>query len=255
MSVTATALRRRFVPVGTRMSPCSYQGIIVPSRSLASGAELASLAWKHFDKEMAAAYTPPNTWYTNKSFFSHVENQITFSSGWLVVGRREQLIKEGDYLAGNIAGTHPWVIVQGADGKLNGFYNVCRHHAAQIVDEGEGSLHSSSPRESSTPPRFVCPYHGWQYTLEGKLTKATQLKGCLNFKPRENGLRPILVDHIGPWIFARLNTENSTGSLLGDQPDMKEFFEMLQATRYSELVHVRSKSYELKCNYKVSIFY
>lgn len=43
----------------------------------------------------------------------------------------------------------------------------------------------------------------------------------------------------------------SKGSLLADQPDMEEFFAMLDESGYDNLVHVHSKSYTIQCNYKV----
>ncbi len=69
----------------------------------------------------------------------------------------------------------------------------------------------------------------------------------------DNGLLPMLVDEIGPWIFLRADTTDSSGSLLTDQPDMKNFFDMLEKTDYENLVHVESRSYHIQCNYKVFI--
>ena len=53
---------------------------------------------------------------------------------------------------------------------LRAFFNVCRHHA-NILVEGEGKK-----------DQFVCCYHGWTYSLEGRLVKATSMKGIQDFK-------------------------------------------------------------------------
>ena len=177
---------------------------------------------------------------------------------------------------------------------LNAFFNVCRHHAAQIHDDGNGSI---------VGDRMICPYHGWEYTLHGRLAKATYMKGCKNFKAKDNGLIPIEMDTLGPWTFLNLNGQdnrdnisssssssssndlnnnnndvsgdtsasndinnNSNGSnyndnmnktmkskLFHDQPDMKICHQLLKQTNYDQLIHIKTKKYHLKCNWKVFI--
>ena len=54
---------------------------------------------------------------------------------------------------------------------LRAFYNVCRHHAAKVVTEPCGSasiLH--------------CPYHGWNYGLDGSLKGMPEFDGVKNFE-------------------------------------------------------------------------
>lgn len=123
------------------------------------------------------------------------------------------------------------------------FYNICRHHAAQILDDGQGSLQGG---------RMVCPYHGWEYTADGRLAKAVKMKGCKNFEPKNYGLVPITVDHLGPWLFVNSDPDSS-GSILEDQPDMHKFWEILEDSGVNELQHVAHRRYRLDCNWKVFI--
>lgn len=53
----------------------------------------------------------------------------------------------------------PVILVRGDDGVVRAFVNVCRHRGAQVCKNGTGTVQ-----------RFVCPYHAWQYDLQGKLT-------------------------------------------------------------------------------------
>lgn len=53
----------------------------------------------------------------------------------------------------------PLVLVRGDDGRVRAFLNACRHRGAALCKDGQGRM-----------DRFVCPYHAWQYDLEGKLT-------------------------------------------------------------------------------------
>jgi choline monooxygenase len=149
---------------------------IIPHSVSVKRFSIKSLEWKLSKEPIESAFTPPSSWYTSKEFYEKVEKQITFPNSWLLIGNKSSFKKAGDYLAGNVLG-NPWVVVQTEDGQLKGHYNVCRHHAAQLVNDGSGDL-------SKTSNRFTCPYHGWQYTTDGRLAKATQMKGCLNFKAR-----------------------------------------------------------------------
>jgi choline monooxygenase len=191
-----------------------------------------------------SSYTPPSSWYTDPLFYNEIEMKYTFQR-WIYGGRKDLLKQHGDYIAGTI-GNEPYVIVNNNEGhtqQYKAFYNVCRHHAAQICDEGNGNLDKS---------RFVCPYHGWEYTLDGKLAKATHMKGCQNFKPKDNGLLPIKIDTLGPWLFVNTG-QSETNSLFGDQLDMKQFHTILHETHYEDMVHVCHKRYHIKCNWKVFI--
>ena len=53
----------------------------------------------------------------------------------------------------------PLILVRGADGVARAFLNACRHRGAQLCQHGTGKAE-----------RFVCPYHAWQYDIQGKLT-------------------------------------------------------------------------------------
>ena len=48
--------------------------------------------------------------------------------------------------------------------------------------------------------RFVCPYHGWTYSTNGRLIKAKRLKGIEDFKAKNFGLKPIQVKQWGPAV-------------------------------------------------------
>ena len=88
-------------------------------------------------------------------------------------------------LRAELAG-EPLVIVRGSDGQLRAFYNVCRHHAAAVVTEEQG-----------TASIFRCPYHGWSYGLDGSLKGAPEFEGVCGFDRSQNGLVPVRVEDVG----------------------------------------------------------
>ena len=198
--------------------------------------------WPTADLGLSKASTPPTSWYTEKEFLMKVEKEHTFRN-WLNIGHVQALQNEGDYLACTIL-DQPIVVVKSKEGTINAFYNVCRHHAAQICDDGQGSIGPNG--------RFTCPYHGWQYNSEGKLTKAIKMKGCENFSAKEFGLHSLPVQIVGPWVyvnFSPLKTKN----IYEDVPDLGEMTKMLEGADYHKLLHYKSRNYVINCNWKVFI--
>ncbi len=113
---------------------------------------------------LADAATIPGPWYVDPRI-AELEAQTVFSKTWQLVGRVEQVEKPGQFVTASVAG-EPIVVVRGNDGVLRGFYNVCRHHAAAVVTEpcGQASI-------------LHCPYHGWNYGLDGSLKGMPEFDG------------------------------------------------------------------------------
>ena len=124
------------------------------------------------------ASTISGPWYVD-SRIAELEAQTVFSKTWQMVGRLEQVEKPGQFVTASIAG-EPIVVVRGNDDVLRGFYNVCRHHAAAVVTEpcGQASI-------------LHCPYHGWNYGLDGSLKGMPEFDGVKNFERQQNGLVPV----------------------------------------------------------------
>src|ERR1700721_108786 len=124
---------------------------------------------------LAEASTIPAPWYVD-SRIAELEIGAVFSKTWQVVGRIEQVEKPGQFVTATLAG-EPIVVVRGNDGVLRGFYNVCRHHAAAVVTEpcGQASI-------------LHCPYHGWNYGLDGSLKGMPEFDGVKDFDGQQNAL-------------------------------------------------------------------
>src|SRR5262250_755076 len=143
---------------------------------------------------LSEAATIPAPWYVDARI-ADLEIQNVFSKTWQVIGRTDQVEKAGDFITFTLAG-EPIVAVRGSDGQLRAFYNVCRHHAAKVVTEPCGSaaiLH--------------CPYHGWNYGLDGSLKGMPEFDGVKNFERQENGLVPIKVETWEAFVLVNLDPE------------------------------------------------
>src|SRR6185503_14785638 len=121
------------------------------------------------------AWTIPASWYTNQDLYQ-LELQNVFAQSWQFVCRVDQVENAGQYITADIAG-EPLVIVRGSDNVLRGFFNVCRHHAAAVMTETEG-----------TATQLRCPYHGWTYSLTGELKGTPDFAAVCDFDRSGYGL-------------------------------------------------------------------
>ena len=64
----------------------------------------------------------------------------------------------GSFLAEDLAGV-PVLLMRGEDGMARAFLNSCRHRGTRLLD-GAGAVRRA----------FACPYHGWTYDADGRLT-------------------------------------------------------------------------------------
>ena len=193
---------------------------------------------------IASASTIPASWYTNERIF-RLEKETVFGHSWQFAARLDQLRESGNYVTTEIAG-EPIVIVRGSDGKVRGFFNVCRHHAAAVMTEAAG--HANQMR---------CPYHGWTYSLEGELKGTPDFSGVCEFDRANNGLVPVELGTWGNWVFARLDggpspapgsSQNSLNEFLGS--DLIARFRVLDI---SNLSWFEQRRYTLNCNWKVFV--
>jgi choline monooxygenase len=180
------------------------------------------------------ALTPPASWYTRPEFLE-LERERVFRRTWQAVGRLDQVPRPGDYFTGCLV-DDPYVVLRDQDGTLRAFHNVCRHHAAEVCS-GDGNL-----------AELVCPYHGWTYRLDGRLTRAPRLGQNDVFDRELFSLKPAAVQAWGPLVFIHL----------GDEPEslvhqLAPLAPRLAASKTDALAFVARRAYELRCNWKVYV--
>src|SRR5271170_4677710 len=77
----------------------------------------------------------PTSPMVSEEYFNQ-ERDLLFRRAWLYAGRVEDLDRPGGYL---VRALHPCkvsvLLVRGDDGKIRGFYNVCRHRCNKLVVE------------------------------------------------------------------------------------------------------------------------
>src|SRR5438309_6913206 len=132
------------------------------------------------ETDVARASTLPSTVYLDPAVLAREKDRI-FARTWQLVAHRNELARPGDFKPTTIL-DEPILLTHAQDGKLHGFYNVCRHRAALVVS-------TRGNRKS-----LQCGYHGWVYGLDGKLQTAREMEGTEDFDKADFGLVPIRVD-------------------------------------------------------------
>lgn len=181
------------------------------------------------------ASTIPSSWYLNPQI-ADLERACVFGGAWQVAGRLDQVEKPGQFFTIEIAG-EPLLIVRGADGKLRGFFNVCRHHAAAVAEAEEGSTRV-----------FRCPYHGWTYALDGSLLGTPDFGGVCGFDRAQNGLVPVRVDTWESFVWVNISKQGA--SLRDSLGDLEH---RLASLNLSQLKFRARREYEIRCNWKVFV--
>jgi choline monooxygenase len=184
---------------------------------------------------LEVAHTIPAPWYLDPAI-ERLEQQHVFAGNWQAIGRTDQVARAGDYFTTELA-SEPILAVRGADGDLRAFYNVCRHHAAAVATAACGHAQS-----------FRCPYHGWNYGLDGSLKGTPEFTGVCNFDRSANGLVPIAVDTWENFVFVNLATN--------PPPLHQALFDLIPRIAplaLNKLHFHSSKDYTLNCNWKVYV--
>jgi phenylpropionate dioxygenase-like ring-hydroxylating dioxygenase large terminal subunit len=183
---------------------------------------------------LTEAVTLPACAYTDPDFHAFDLAHI-FARSWQLVGRAGDVREAGDYLVADIAG-RPVILVRGHDGVLRGFFNVCKHRAGPLalVNGHEQHLH--------------CKYHGWTYTLDGRLHAATEMQEAACFNPTGIRLDPV---NAGEWeglVFASVREPAMTLEQL-----MHGIRERIRPIDLPSMRFHARIVYDIACNWKVYV--
>jgi len=171
--------------------------------------------------------------YTDPAIYD-LEIEKIVNRNWILAGHASQLPEPGDFKVLNVA-QESAIIVRGKDGKLKGFANVCRHRGSLVCLEEQGHA-----------DKFVCPYHGWMYDIDGNLTAARNMKD--DFDMSTHGLKSVSIGEIYGLILVCF--DDNPPSLEGAIRDLEEPMGMYD---FENLKLAAQKSYAIPANWKLSI--
>lgn len=127
----------------------------------------------------------------------------------------------GSYIARNASKT-PLLVVRGEDGEVRAFINACRHRGMQVAN-GSGCKKKA----------FVCPYHAWTYSLEGKLKRIPGEDGFPDLNKDDHGLVEVSAIEKGGIVYVQQDGQidiNSLEKCLNYFTDDQEMFQQGEVT-------------------------
>ena len=163
--------------------------------------------------------------YTDEAIYKRELERLFYHGHWCYVGLEAEIPNPGDFKR-TVVGERSVIMVRGADGAINVVENVCAHRGMQFCRERHGNR-----------KEFVCPYHQWNYKLNGDLQGVPFRRGVKQdgkvqggmpkeFKPEEHGLTKLKVAARGGVVFASFDHEvESLEDYLG--PQILSYFDRL----------------------------
>ena len=200
--------------------------------------DLARMTWERERNgppaDFPALPSIPGGRYVDPAFLA-LEEQGMWQKSWLYAGHIDQLPEPGSWFLCRNTGS-PVIVTRTLSGDIRAYYNTCQHRGAPLVKE-----------ESGTSRGFVCGYHGWSYTLEGKLTAVRDRRDFAEgFDFSCHSLSQVRCELLGSLIF--LNADPDAQPLIEHIGPMAAELEQLQLEK---LRLVDSRTYETDCNVKV----
>jgi phenylpropionate dioxygenase-like ring-hydroxylating dioxygenase large terminal subunit len=199
----------------------------------------------NFDKPLVedpqASYTLPSYLYTDEKVYE-IEKEKIFYQSWQYIAHKSSFENPGDYVAVKICDQNVFVM-QGGDGELRAFYNVCQHRAHELLPLGTGNVEKL----------IVCPYHAWAFSKEGALRGAPRAFNRPGFDKAEFSLKQIKLELFLDCAFINLNPNavplaEQAGDLEADVRSKAPFYNNL----HSPVEDVLGESY-IKAGWKVVV--
>jgi choline monooxygenase len=186
------------------------------------------------DERLSRAATIPSWCYTDPATLLRERDRV-FGRTWQLVGREDQVASPGSYFSCEIAG-EPLLVVRGNDSRVRALSNVCRHRAGPVV-KGAGTCGA-----------FRCGYHGWSYSLDGRLANTPEFDGVEEFDKASVRLPEFRLETWLGLVFVNLDPDApSLAETLGDLAGR------LEARGFGHMRLAARKEWELDCNWKVYV--
>ncbi|MEO8176354.1 MAG: aromatic ring-hydroxylating dioxygenase subunit alpha [Sphingomicrobium sp.] len=172
--------------------------------------------------------------YVDPAFLA-LEDERLWKRSWLYAGHMDQLPEPGSWFLTRNTGS-PIIVVRDLDDQVRAYYNTCRHRGGPLVKEDAGSGRG-----------FVCGYHGWSYTLDGRLVAVRDKRDFVDIDFACHSLISVACDRLGRWIFVNQDEDQPVPLLDALGPVAGE----LEQFQPDNLTLVDSRGYDVACNIKV----
>jgi len=197
------------------------------------------------NEQIECAQTLASRFYTDPAILE-IEKEKIFRRTWQLVGTLQHACGEVNgmkrtiadpetFFTADLAG-EPIVVVRDKQGTLRAFSNVCRHRAGPIA-QGSGCKNV-----------LRCGYHGWTYTLDGRLIGTPDVEGVEFFDRSTMGMVPLRLETWEQFIFVNFDAQaEPLAAFLGEIPRQSRGFQ------FAGLQLTERRDYVIDCNWKVYV--
>lgn len=95
--------------------------------------------------------------YNDSDLFT-LEKERLFNRAWMFVAHESEIPQDGDYVVRRVL-DDSFIITRDSNGQIRALFNMCLHRGMQVCRAEMGNASN-----------FRCPYHGWTYRNDGRLT-------------------------------------------------------------------------------------
>jgi phenylpropionate dioxygenase-like ring-hydroxylating dioxygenase large terminal subunit len=179
----------------------------------------------------------PVSRYYDPEFYK-LECERLWPRVWQMACRLEEIPKPGDYVVYDIL-DQSVIVTRVDEHTIKAYHNACRHRGVQLVQD-----------RGSCPEGFVCPFHGWQFSLEGtcKFVYSPQLFTLDNIDKSDLRLRECRLETWGGCAF--INFDDNAPSL---RESIEPFASMHDAWHVESLRTEWWLSAKLPVNWKLAM--
>jgi salicylate 5-hydroxylase large subunit len=143
--------------------------------------------------------------YTDAELYARELDQIFYKGHWCYVGLEAEIPEVGDFKT-TFVGERSVIMVRNKTGAISVVENHCAHRGVRFCQKAHGNAKD-----------FTCPYHQWNYDLEGNLTGLPFRRGVkaneggvikiqggqpADFKLEDHGLTKLRVGTYNGLVFA-----------------------------------------------------
>jgi len=135
--------------------------------------------------------------YTDPDLFEREMDHFFYGPSWNYVALDCEVPEPGSYKRSWI-GQRQVIVVRKADGDIAVLENRCAHRGARVCWQNKGRVDS-----------FTCPYHQWNFALDGRLQGIPLKRGALgkggmpaDFDTSQHAMKSLRVHNEGGAIFA-----------------------------------------------------
>ena len=192
-----------------------------------------NMHYKNLIKKQIEGFGLDSPFYSDQELYSYDFDAI-FLTHWIIAGHTSQL-QLGSYFSVDI-GKESILLSMDKSGDIYAHFNVCRHRGCSL-----------SSNNLTVSNKIVCPYHSWQYSLDGELKHATGMPESFDIK--KHGLKKCGVKVFEGLIFINMKDKVDTDF----EQALKDAKYFLEPLCISQTKIAASKKWDVNANWKLLV--